>query len=50
MGDFKPLKGSKIGELSVNFDIILGKTAFEGDDGKLRGGIGPSELSRGRRG
>lgn len=50
MGDFKPLKGSKIGELTVNFDIVLGKTAFEGDDGKLRGGIGPSELSRGRRG
>ena len=43
MGVFKPLKDSKIGEVTVNFDIVVGLTAFEGDDGKLRGGIGPTE-------
>jgi len=48
MGEFKPLKGSKIGELTVEFDIVLGMTAFEDDDGKLRGGIGKPEGS-GRR-
>ena len=48
MGDFTPLKNSKLGELTVDFDIVLGKTAFEGDDGKLRGGIGKPELHRGR--
>ena len=46
MGDFKPIKNSKFGELAVDFDIVLGSTAFEGDDGKLRGGIGRRE-SRG---
>ena len=47
MGDFKPLKESKLGELTVDFDIILGVTAIEGDDGKLRGGIGRPEFRRG---
>lgn len=46
MGAFKPLKDSKIGELAVNFDIVVGMTAFEGDDGKLRGGIGPDDRNR----
>lgn len=49
MGEFKPIKDSKLGELAVDFDMVLGKTAFEGDDGKLRGGIGKPE-SRGGRG
>lgn len=49
MGEFKPLKDSKIGELTVDFDMVLAKTAFEGDDGKLRGGIGKPE-ARGPRG
>ena len=44
--EFKPLKDSKIGELTVDFDIVLGKTAFEGDDGMLRGGIGRPEFRR----
>lgn len=44
--DFQPVKDSKIGELQVNFDIVLGMTASEDDHGKLRGGIGPSERSR----
>ncbi len=40
MADFKPLAGSKIGELVADFDIILGTTLEEGDDGQLHGGIG----------
>lgn len=49
MGHFKPLEGSKIGELTVNFDIVLGVTAFEDDEGKMRAGVAPSLLSgRGR--
>lgn len=49
MGDFKPIKDSKLGELSVDFDMVVGKTAFEGDEGKLRGGIGRPEIRRRRR-
>lgn len=49
MGNFKPLEDSKIGELTVNFDIVLGMTAFEGDDGKMRGGIGRPEFRAGGR-
>ena len=48
MGDFKPLEESKIGELTVNFDIVLGKTAFEDDKGEMRGGIGKPEAGRPR--
>lgn len=40
--DFQPIKESKLGELAAKFDIVLGKTAFEGDDGKLRG-VGPRQ-------
>lgn len=29
MADFKPIKGSKIGELAANFDMILGRTPDE---------------------
>jgi protocatechuate 3,4-dioxygenase beta subunit len=43
--DFKPVMGSKIGELAANFDAVLGKTAFEGDDGALRG-VAPSEVQK----
>jgi len=42
--DFKPMPGSKIGELTANFDVVLGKTASEGEDGVLRGVAAP--LSR----
>jgi protocatechuate 3,4-dioxygenase beta subunit len=48
--DFKPLENSKIGELTANFDIVLGKTVEELDDGTFKGGIGPSDRDRGRRG
>jgi len=34
---FKPMVGSKIGELTATFDIVLGKTAAEDDAGQLRG-------------
>ena len=33
MTEFKPIKGSKIGELAASFDIILGRTP---DEGSLR--------------
>ena len=39
--DFKPLPSSRAGELTTNVDMVLNKTAFEGDDGVLRG-IGKS--------
>ena len=29
MTEFKPIKGSKIGELAANFDIIIGRTPDE---------------------
>jgi protocatechuate 3,4-dioxygenase beta subunit len=37
--DFKPIPGSKLGELAANFDIVLGRTAQELEDGTLGGGI-----------
>jgi protocatechuate 3,4-dioxygenase beta subunit len=37
--DYKPLPGSTLGELTANFDIRLGTTAQELDDGSI-GGIG----------
>lgn len=45
MVDFKPLKNSALGELTANFDVVLGTTPQEGDDGTLRGGIGKAEWS-----
>lgn len=39
--DFKPLKGSTIGELEAKRDIVIGRTAFEDNDGKMHG-IGKS--------
>ncbi len=44
--DFKPIKESKIGELAVNFDLVLGKTAEELEDGTLKGGVGRSLFQR----
>lgn len=35
--DFKPIPGSKLGELAAEFDIVLGHTAEEMDDGTIRG-------------
>ncbi|MCA9242031.1 MAG: intradiol ring-cleavage dioxygenase [Planctomycetales bacterium] len=45
--DFDPIPGSSIGELSAKFDIVLGVTPQETDDGRLHGGIGKSERSLG---
>lgn len=45
--DFTPLPDSKTGELAARFEIILGSTAVEGDDGKIRGGISKPEFRRG---
>jgi len=42
--DFKPVPGSKIGELSANFDLVLGKTLAELEDGTLGGGVAISEV------
>jgi protocatechuate 3,4-dioxygenase, beta subunit len=38
--DFTPLPGSRVRELAANFDVVLGKTAIEDDDGVWRGGLG----------
>lgn len=38
--DFKPLPKSKFGELTANFDVVLGRTVEELEDGRLQGGIG----------
>ncbi len=48
--DFNPVKHSKLGELAANFDIVLGRTVEELEDGTLKGGIGkPVFKSSGRR-
>lgn len=36
--DFTPLPGSDIGELAAKFDIVLGRTPREDENGNLRGG------------
>jgi protocatechuate 3,4-dioxygenase beta subunit len=41
--DFKTLPDSKIGELAANFEIVIGKTVEELEDGKLGGGVGKPE-------
>jgi protocatechuate 3,4-dioxygenase beta subunit len=46
--EFKKVAGSKIGELSANFDIIMGYTAAELENGSLQGGIGKPEGLRPR--
>lgn len=44
--DFKPLSDSKTGELTASFDIVLGITPEELEDGTLRGGIGQRQWRR----
>ena len=39
MVEYRPLPGSALGELTANFDIVLGQTAEELEDGSV-GGIG----------
>lgn len=38
--DFRPVAGSKLGELMAKLDLIIGRALEEGDDHKLLGGIG----------
>ncbi len=45
--DFKPIAGSVLGEHEAKFDVVLGKTALEDEQGVLRGGVAPSERRRG---
>ena len=45
MVDFSPLPGTKLGELSANFDIVLGATPNELEIGPLRG-VAPSTRRR----
>lgn len=40
MLDYTPLPGSSIGELTAKFDLILGRTAAESEDGTMLGGVG----------
>jgi protocatechuate 3,4-dioxygenase, beta subunit len=50
LADFKPLPGSKIGELVANFDIVIGRTAPDPADDPIRGGVSrPANSGRGRR-
>jgi protocatechuate 3,4-dioxygenase beta subunit len=42
--EFKPIPDSKIGELAASFDIIVGVTPEDSDDGKVHGGIAKSEI------
>ncbi|MEC9096166.1 MAG: protocatechuate 3,4-dioxygenase [Planctomycetota bacterium] len=37
---FNPIKGSPLKELEAEFDVVLGQTAEEHQNGKIRGGIG----------
>jgi protocatechuate 3,4-dioxygenase beta subunit len=48
MADFAPIKESKIGELAAKFDLVIGATPNEQEDGAIQGGIGKPEV-RGRR-
>jgi protocatechuate 3,4-dioxygenase beta subunit len=43
--DFTPMPGTKLGELSANFDIVLGATPNELEIGPLRG-VAPSNRRR----
>jgi protocatechuate 3,4-dioxygenase beta subunit len=46
---FTPIAGSKIGELGATFDLVLGKTLEELEDGTLGGGVAISEIQRSKR-
>lgn len=45
--EFKPLEGSKIGELTADFEIVLGETPMEDEKGVLRGIGRPERMRRG---
>lgn len=41
--EFAPIPGSVLGEVAARWDVVLGRTAFEGDDGRMQGMIGKPE-------
>lgn len=43
IADFRPIAGSALGEVAARWDVVLGRTALEGDDGIMRGVIGKPE-------
>jgi len=47
MAEFTPLPGSKLGELTANWDIILGRTAEEFQEGPIKGFGPPQQRRRG---
>ena len=47
MANFTPLPGSRLGELTAQWDIVLGRTAEEFQDGPIKG-FGPPEPRRRR--
>ena len=48
--DFRPLPGSKVGELTAHFDVVLGRTAQDLDNGLPRGIGDPEGQPRGTAG
>ena len=46
LAEFKPIADSKIGELTCNFDVVLGQTVAEREDGRIQGGIGKPVFRR----
>lgn len=44
--DFKPVEGSKIGELAANFDVVVGTTPADPDEQQVKGGVGKSQWSQ----
>jgi protocatechuate 3,4-dioxygenase beta subunit len=49
LADYQAIPNSKLNELAVNWDCVIGKTAQEDDEGNMRG-VAKSELSSGRGG
>lgn len=45
LAEFTPLPGSKLGELQANWDIVLGRTAEEFQEGPIKG-FGPPQQRR----
>ena len=43
IADFLPIAGSPLGEVAARWDVVLGHTALEGDDGVMQGAIGKPE-------
>lgn len=48
MADFNPIPDSKLGELAVNFDVIVGLTPADDQDRQKLGGVAKPEWNRDR--